>query len=100
MLSGFQLADTLRFHAPAFSRSQMVETGVRSDAEKPAFEARFAAIAANIFEHTDEDVLQQILGILPQGNHAIDVAEKRFAPGFNERAEGIAVTLPGALDEL
>ena len=99
MLGGFLLANALRFHAPAFSRSQMVETGVRSDAEKPAFEARFAAIAANIFEHADENILQQIFGILPQGDHAIDVAEERFAPGFNERTECIAVALPCALDE-
>ena len=99
MLGGFLLANTLRFHAPAFARSQMVETGVRGDAEKPALEARFAAIAANIFEHAYENVLQQILGILSQGNHAIDVAEERLAPGFNERAECIAITLLCSLDE-
>ncbi len=99
MLGGFLLANALRFHAPAFPRSQMVEAGVRGDAEKPALEARFATIAANIFEHAYENVLQKILGILSQGNHAIDVAEERLAPGFNERAEGIAIALLGALDE-
>ncbi len=99
MLGSFLLANALRFHAPAFPLAQMVETGVRGDTEEPALEARFATIAANIFKHAYENVLQQIFGILPQINHAIDVAEKRFAPGFNERAKCSAVTLLSALDE-
>jgi hypothetical protein len=100
MLGGFPLADALGFDAPAFAMAQMIEAGVGGDAEKPAFEARFTAIAANIFEDADENVLQKIFGILPLRDHAIDVAKERLAPGFDERAEGSAVTLLRALDEL
>src|SRR5579862_10064102 len=100
MLGGFLFPNQLRFRAPAFPLPQVVETGMRGDTKKPALEARFAAIAANIFEHAYENVLQEIFGVLAQGNHAIDVAEERFAPGLNQRAECGTVTLSGALDEL
>src|ERR1700733_1600535 len=90
---GFLLADQLRFHAPALLRPQMVQTNMRRDPEKPAFEPRFTAIRSYSFQHAHQHVLQQVFRVLPQHHHPVDVAEKRLAPRLHQRPERQTVSL-------
>jgi hypothetical protein len=96
---GFPLTDQLRVHAPALLVAQMIDADVRRDAEEPALEARFAAIFADAFEHAHQHILQQIFRVLPERHHAVDVAEERLAPGFDERPKRGPVPFARARDQ-
>src|SRR5437868_13061299 len=66
---------------------EMIESGVSRDVEHPGFKAAVVAKRFPVLQHPEENVLDQILGRCPAGQHPGEIIEERTMIAIKKSSE-------------